>query len=301
MKLSFFSNSVLILLVFADLRSAQKCESTEYSKIHIDIAMDLLKKAKDSFPSDFDIELARPEDCNDLLHSGHNMSGIYTIWPRNRVMEGRPLEVYCDMDTDGGGWTLIQRRGNFGRSTDFFYKDWASYKEGFGDLDKDFWLGNDNIFAISNQKQYVARFDLKDVEGSKRYAQYDFFWIDDENHKYMLHIRDYKGDAGDSMYPRHDKQKFSTKDKKNDSWKSGDCAVSFKGAWWYADCHDSNLNGLYLRGKHESQANGINWKTWKGHKESLEETEIKLRPKESKTTKCTTKPENGNGNNTSDI
>lgn len=59
-----------------------------------------------------------------------------------------------------------------------------------------YFLGNDNIFALSNQKLYSVRFDLKDATQDRRYALYDKFWIDDENHNYTLHISDYSGDAG---------------------------------------------------------------------------------------------------------
>ncbi|GBN35406.1 hypothetical protein AVEN_195946-1, partial [Araneus ventricosus] len=55
---------------------------------------------------------------------------------------------------------------------------------------------NDNIFALTNQRLYSIRFDLKAVDGEKRHALYDTFWIDDENNKYTLHIKDYSGDAG---------------------------------------------------------------------------------------------------------
>lgn len=57
-------------------------------------------------------------------------------------------------------------------------------------------LGNDNIYGLTNQKLYSVRFDLKDVQQSKAYALYDKFWTDDEDHKYTLHISDYSGDAG---------------------------------------------------------------------------------------------------------
>lgn len=36
---------------------------------------------------------------------------------------------------------------------------------------------------------------------------------------------------------------FSTVDRENDRWNSGNCAVSNKGGWWFNACHDAFLNG----------------------------------------------------------
>ncbi|XP_055950055.1 techylectin-like protein isoform X1 [Argiope bruennichi] len=274
----------------ATLNGAPTCEENDRSSSYLDSALDMLTKTKLHFhpcPT-----APRPMDCAEMLKNGYNESGVYTIWPRNRVNENKQLEVYCDMETDGGGWTVLQRRVNFSRPNDYFFKDWESYKIGFGDIEKDFWLGNDNIFALTNQQLYSIRFDLTDVKGEKRYAIYDKFWIEDEERKYTLHIKDYRGNAGDSMtnhnsrpslrfipsITSHDNQMFSTKDQDNDN-ADHNCADSYKGGWWYNSCHAANLNGLYLRGKHESYADGINWHSWKGYHESLETSEMKIRPK----------------------
>ena len=83
--------------------------------------------------------------------------------------------------------------------------------------------------------------------------------------------------TGDSLTQHHRGHKFSTRDQDNDIH-SQSCAVLFKGAWWYSSCHDSNLNGAYLRGSHSSPANGVVWETWTGNHYSLRFTEMKIRP-----------------------
>ncbi|PIK49847.1 putative fibrinogen-like protein 1-like [Apostichopus japonicus] len=119
-------------------------------------------------------------DCNGVYDSGHNTSGIYTIKPTN--WPGSPFTVYCNMN-DGEGWTVFQRRVN--GSVDF-YRNWTSYKEGFGKLDHEFWLGNDKLFYLTNQSEYQLRIDLVDSEGAPYYGEYDLFRINDENDNYRL-------------------------------------------------------------------------------------------------------------------
>ena len=97
--------------------------------------------------------------CKDTLDQGFNESGVYTIDPGDGY---GPFEVYCDMETDGGGWAVFQRRED--GSVDF-YRDWVDYKNGFGDLDKEFWLGLDKISRLTKESPQTIRFDLSDFDG----------------------------------------------------------------------------------------------------------------------------------------
>ncbi|GFY69088.1 techylectin-5A [Trichonephila inaurata madagascariensis] len=225
------------------------------------------------------VPFPKPVDCEEVRRNGHNKSGIYTVWPRSRVAPCS-LVVYCDMETSGGGWTVIQRRGKFNGPMNFFNKNWRSYKNGFGYLDEEFWLGNENIYALTNQGPYTVRFDLEKRNGIRGYALYDF-WIDDEPQKYKLHIHGYSGTAGDSM-SYHNGMYFSTPDNDNDRSDYYNCANDRKSAWWFNYCMESNLNGLYRDGYYYAEYNdGIDWHTFGGFKNSLTFTEIKIKPRNS--------------------
>ncbi len=175
------------------------------------------------------------------------------------------------MVTDGGGWTVFQRR--ISGSVDF-YRNWIDYEEGFGDLVGEFWLGLTKIYRLTKAGNKRLRIDLRDFEDNYRYAKYSSFSIGNNTTDYTLALTGYTGDAGDSL-ELHNGQKFSTKDQDNDVY-SGNCAVEFSGAWWYYRCHASNLNGLYLNGTHSSFADGVNWNAWKGFYYSLRFAEMKL-------------------------
>ena len=85
------------------------------------------------------------------------------------------------------------------------------------------------------------------------------------------------GTARDSLAWHHN-MSFSTNDQDNDQALGGSCAISYEGAWWYNDCHHSNLNGRYLKGNHSSFANGVNWLRWEGYYYSAKRAEMKTKP-----------------------
>ena len=171
------------------------------------------------------------------------------------------------MDTDGGGWIVFQRRMD---GTENFFRSWKDYVKGFGDLSGEFWLGLNKIHRLSSMNTSL-RVDMIDFEGNQKFAKYHTFHVLDSSTAYQLSVTGYSGNANDSL-SYHNGRRFSTKDKGN-----AICATSYKGGWWYDNCHVSNLNGLYLSGEHTSYADGIEWYYWKGYYYSLKITEMKLR------------------------
>ena len=173
------------------------------------------------------------------------------------------------METDGGGWTVFQRRQD--GSVDF-YRNWTDYENGFGNLTGEFWLGLSKIHRLTQEGSNTLRVDLGDFDGNTAYAQYTTFSVGNSTTKYNLTIGGYSGTAWDSL-AYHNGMGFSTRNNGN----ADHCAQIFRGAWWFKDCYYSHLNAPYYHNPAVSQWEGISWRHWKGDYYSLKFTEMKTR------------------------
>ncbi|XP_042338106.1 fibrinogen-like protein 1, partial [Plectropomus leopardus] len=198
-----------------------------------------------------------PSDCASLYHNGVRHSGVYTIV----LSPGATLPVYCDMETEGGGWTVFQRRRDGSVS---FNRGWSEYRDGFGELRGEHWLGNQQLHLLSNQGHYSLRIELQDWSHAHRHALYHTFRIENEENRFRLHVSGFSGTVEDSFGWYHDQRGFSTPDTGNI------CAEISHAGWWFHQCFHANLNGVYYKGGRYSLRaqnllgpDGIVWFSWK--------------------------------------
>ena len=155
--------------------------------------------------------------CDDLKESGEERSGIYIL-----QIGGKPTSVYCDMDDDGGGWTVLLKRFPSCNPPDYFDRNWAEYQEGFGRKDDEFWLGLDAIHHLTTDKNDTPiemKITFTDFDGESRSILYKDFRVWGASEKYrMTYSNSTDVDSGKAVTNPPSGARFSTFDQDNDAW-----------------------------------------------------------------------------------
>uniref|UniRef100_A0A8C6IXD9 Fibrinogen C-terminal domain-containing protein n=1 Tax=Melopsittacus undulatus TaxID=13146 RepID=A0A8C6IXD9_MELUD len=219
-----------------------------------------------SFPAEL------PQDCHQLFLAGQQSSGVFQVQPAG----SQPFKVYCDMTTEGG-WTVIQRRTD--GSVDFDQL-WDAYKNGFGDLRGDFWLGLEKMHRLIQEGRFNLLIELEDWEGNSQVIQF-VFSLGGESTAYTLSLLGPLSGELENAIGDFRQLPFSTRDRDHDLKADTNCAKHLSGGWWFSTCGHANLNGKYFRSiprqRHERKQ-GIFWKTWKGRYYPLKSTTMKIQP-----------------------
>lgn len=206
-------------------------------------------------------------DCGDVRLEDAKLcnatGGVFDLYK-----DGKKFEVYCDTYTDGGGWTILQRR--IGGAL-LFNRTMEEYAEGFGDPSGELWLGLDNLHQLTEDDDFELKIELTDTYGRHRFQKYDGFHVTGKAGRYTLIIKGSNvGDLGDYISSRHG-QAFQIGGSYNTlvsrySRRHGTCT----GGWW--GCYyQANLNNRF-GGKSDGYA------IWNGFQSyNLAKTEMKFR------------------------
>ncbi|XP_068221202.1 techylectin-5B-like [Palaemon carinicauda] len=181
----------------------------------------------------------RPYDCAAVQMQGNTESGVYTVYP---ARTSASTDVYCDLESEGGAWTVFLKRQQQTEQVDF-NESWENFKKGFGDPNAEYWLGNDNLHILTSNGPSTLRVEAENFLGEKRWAEWSFFGVADEAHKYQVTFDQYTNSStlGDSLISNNGSF-FTTFDSDNDEQTDLNCAVGSphslwgKGGWWYRSC-----------------------------------------------------------------
>ncbi|XP_068143191.1 microfibril-associated glycoprotein 4-like [Drosophila tropicalis] len=237
------------------------------------VELDNLKTMLNSLPGGLN-QNAERSFATSCLDANVNNDGVHKI----QVPGLDPFMASCNTNVAGAGWLVIQRRIDGGVN---FFRSWSEYRDGFGDLMGNFFIGLEKLRAITAAQPNELYIHLEDFDGETRFAKYEEFAISNEAQAYALNtLGKYSGTAGDSLR-MHEKMKFTTYDRDNDKDKIKNCAVALTGGWWYENCIDSNLNGVYLAGSYDEtlSGRGICWEAWRGFEYSYKNVIMMIRPR----------------------
>uniref|UniRef100_A0A0K8R7A1 Putative ficolin/ixoderin n=1 Tax=Ixodes ricinus TaxID=34613 RepID=A0A0K8R7A1_IXORI len=199
----------------------------------------------------------RTISCSQIQMRKRSRSGDYTINPLND-----PVKVRCDMDSDGGGWTVIQRRTIYEVNDNEFEKNEQDYELGFKVTGSGYWIGNENLHALTNfpNNQQSLRIELtRKGEPKPTVVLYRKFQVGPKKEGYKLTIDEYEGPEDYDALSYHKGEKFTIKKSMTERPDGDSCSERLSGGWWFKNCNKANLNGRKFNHPSKTKALGITW------------------------------------------
>ena len=220
--------------------------------------------------NDAPIAIAGFESCKEVNANGIVLMGAAELSWGN----GSTFKAPCDMTTDGGGWTVFQRRRSPGVDFD---RDWNDYVRGFGDFNTGFWLGLEALHHLTKASNVKLRIDLSHTDGTNGHEEYSSFKVGNGLLNYVMTFNpdSFSGNIGNALMTG---KPFTTRDRDNDNNANANCAITRSGGFWYYDlCDGPNLNGLQPGAYGSNNMQQRTWFPWKSDTGTIVLSEMKLR------------------------
>ena len=212
----------------------------------------------------------RPLDCVDAKQHGVDKNAVYSI---TTMKGGSPTNVYCDMTTDGGGWIVIQRRIDGSVN---FNRGWSDYKNGFGDVNGEYWLGNEFVHQYTKMYQTEMKIEAVAFDGVNASTKLQNFTLSDEASKYIFEYDSCSGLCYN--FANMKGMNFTTSDQDNDQYENTNCALKYFGGWWFIKCFEIYFNGKYSNVETVVEiSTGIHWLDFRYYDKSLKEAKMMIR------------------------
>ena len=125
-------------------------------------------------------------NCQTWLEHGHTTDGIYDMTVERQTF---PARCFMSLSSEPAeGWTEIQNRED---GTVSFDQDWAQYKNGFGDVNGTFWLGNEKVHLMTNGSDnqghpWQIKLIATTFSGVSTEVEFTGFQVVNETNKYAL-------------------------------------------------------------------------------------------------------------------